>query len=69
MARLCWAIDRHDWVLGVANLVAALAFVLGCVAFYSPRWYVPGVTLFLAGSILMLGAAAADLYRRVGPAA
>lgn len=66
-ASLCWAIDRNDWLIAAANIVAGAMFVAGCVAFYSPAWYVAGVTLFLAGSVLMLTSAAADAYRRFGP--
>ena len=66
-AKACWKIDDNDWVLDVANLLAALLFVLGCLAVYSPRLYVPGVTLFLVGSGLMLCSGAADLYRKLGP--
>lgn len=66
-ARLCWAIDRNDWLIAVANVVAGVTFVLGCVAFFSPALYVPGVSLFLVGSVLMLAAACADAFRRYGP--
>ena len=66
-ARICWAIDRNDWMIATANIVAALTFVAGCVAFYSPALYVPGVSLFLAGSLIMVASAVADVYRRYGP--
>ena len=66
-ARICWGIERNQWVLAAVNLVAAVLFVFGCVAFYSARFYVLGVSLFLAGSLLMVTSSAADLYRRFGP--
>ncbi len=69
LARLCWAIDRNEWLMGVTNLVAALLFVAGCVAFYRSAWYVAGVTLFLVGSGLMAVSSAAELFRRHGPVA
>lgn len=66
-ARMCWAIDRHDWLIAAANILAGLTFVAGCVAFYAPSLHVPGVSLFLVGSLLMVAAAAADAIRRYGP--
>lgn len=52
----------------MTNGVAALLFIGGCVAFYSPRLYDVGVTLFLAGSIVMLANSVveivADRHRR-----
>jgi cytochrome c oxidase assembly factor CtaG len=66
-AHLCWAIERRRWALATANIVAALLFVVGCVAFYFPSLYVPGITLFLAGSVLMLLSAAAETFRHFGP--
>lgn len=45
----------------MANGVAALLFIGGCVAFYSPRLYDVGVTLFLAGSIVMLASSVAEI--------
>ncbi|MEM8548427.1 MAG: YrhK family protein [Pseudomonadota bacterium] len=32
----------------------SLAFIGGCICFYFESLYIPGVTLFLIGSVLML---------------
>lgn len=36
------------------STTSALLFVLGCLAFYIDALYDVGVTLFLAGSVMML---------------
>jgi hypothetical protein len=57
LARLCWALDARRWLLSLGNVVAAMLFVVGCVSFYVPVWYVGSVTLFLVGSrVFLLGA-------------
>jgi hypothetical protein len=67
LARLCWALDAHRWLLTVTTIIAASCFVVGCVGFYSPRWYVPSITLFLIGSILFLLEALARALVEHGP--
>ena len=67
LARLCWAIDARRWVLAVFNIVAAGCFVIGCLGFYRPAWYVPSVTLFLVGSSLFLLGALATALVDHGP--
>jgi YrhK-like protein len=67
LARLCWALDGRRWVLAVINIAAATCFVIGCVGFYLPAWYVPSVTLFLVGSFLFLLGALATALREHGP--
>jgi len=57
LARLCWALDARRWLLSLGNVIAAMLFVVGCVGFYRPMWYVGSVTLFLVGSVLFLLAA------------
>ena len=42
-------------------------FVVGCVGFYWPAWYVPSVSLFLAGSVLFLVGALATALVEHGP--
>jgi hypothetical protein len=49
------------------SVMAATCFVLGCVGFYSPTWYVPSVTLFLIGSVLFLVHALASALLEHGP--
>lgn len=66
-ARLCWALERHSRLLLAGKVLAAAFFVLGCLAFYSSALYTLGVSLFLAGSVLMLLNAAADAFLRYGP--
>lgn len=66
-AKWCWALDARPWVLMTADVVAALLFVAGCAAFYVPAWYRHGVSLFLAGSLLMLAATLARAFVRYGP--
>jgi YrhK-like protein len=67
LARLCWALDAHRWLLSVANVVAALLFVAGCIAFYVPVWYIGSVTLFLLGSVLFLVTAVGHALLEHGP--
>ncbi len=67
LARLCWAIDARRLVLAVFNIVAAGCFVIGCLGFYRPAWYVPSVTLFLVGSSLFLLGALATALVDHGP--
>lgn len=67
LARLCWAIDARRWVVAVFNIAAAGCFVLGCLGFYWPAWYVPSVTLFLIGSILFLLSALTSALVEHGP--
>ena len=67
LARLCSTLDARRWVVSVINIAAAGCFVIGCVGFYWPTWYVPSVTMFLFGSVLFLvGALAAALIEH-GP--
>lgn len=54
-------------MIAAGNILAAVVFVCGCVAFYFPSLYGPGVSLFLVGSLLWLGAGVADTFRRYGP--
>jgi hypothetical protein len=42
-------------------------FVVGCVGFYVPVWYVGSVTLFLMGSVLFLAAALGNALVEHGP--
>ena len=67
MARLCWALDRRPWLEMVAEAAAGLLFVAGCLVFYRPSSHTTGVTLFLSGSVLMLGVALGRLLVRYGP--
>jgi hypothetical protein len=67
LARLCWALDGHRWLLTMLSVVAASCFVVGCVGFYSPGWYLPSVTLFLIGSVLFLLHALASALLEHGP--
>jgi YrhK-like protein len=67
LARLCWAIEARRWALAVINIAAAGCFVIGCVGFYRPAWYVPSVTLFLIGSLLFLVSALATALIEHGP--
>ncbi len=67
LARLCWAIDARRGVLAVINIAAAGSFVIGCVGFYRPAWYVPSVTMFLIGSLLFLLGALATALVEHGP--
>ena len=67
LARLCWALDARRWLLTVTSIIAASCFVVGCVGFYSPTWYVPSVTLFLIGSVLFLAEALARALVEHGP--
>lgn len=59
--------DARPWVLMAADVVAALLFVLGCFVFFVPAWYTQGVSLFLAGSLLMLVATLGRVFVRYGP--
>lgn len=54
-------------MLLVADAAGAALFVVGCVAFYSDAFYLVGVTLFLAGSVLMLGSTVGRIFVRYGP--
>jgi len=54
-------------LLDVSNVLAAALFVIGCVGFYSPAWYVSSVTLFLMGSILFLLSALGRALVEFGP--
>jgi hypothetical protein len=67
LARLCWALDARRWLLSLGNVVAATLFVLGCVGFYLPMWYVGSVTLFLLGSVLFLFSALGHALIEHGP--
>ena len=67
LARVCWAVADRRWLLSVCNAVAAILFVVGCVGFYRPSWYVGSVTLFLAGSVLFLIAALGQALIEHGP--
>ena len=67
LARVCWAVDGRRWLLSVCNAAAAVLFVVGCVGFYRPSWYVGSVTLFLAGSVLFLIAALGQALIEHGP--
>ena len=67
LARLCWALDARRWLLSLGNVVAAALFVVGCVGFYVPVWYVGSVTLFLVGSLLFLFAALGHALVEHGP--
>ncbi len=67
LARLCWALDARRWLLSLGNVVAALLFVAGCIAFYVPVWYVGSVTLFLLGSVLFLVTAVGHALLEHGP--
>jgi YrhK-like protein len=67
LARLCWALDGRRWMLSVCNVVAAALFVVGCVGFYVPVWYVGSVTLFLVGSVLFLLSALGHALVEHGP--
>jgi hypothetical protein len=53
--------------LSVGNVVAALLFVAGCIAFYVPVWYVGSVTLFLLGSVPFLVTALGHALLEHGP--
>jgi cytochrome c oxidase assembly factor CtaG len=67
LARLCWALEARRWLLSLGNVVAALLFVAGCIAFYVPVWSVASVTLFLLGSLLFLVAALGHALLEHGP--
>jgi hypothetical protein len=67
LARLCWAVDARRWLLSLGNVIAATLFVIGCVGFYLPRWYVGSVTLFLVGSLLFLLSALGHALVEHGP--
>jgi hypothetical protein len=67
LARLCWALDARRWLLSACNVIAATLFVVGCVFFYLPVWYVGSVTLFLVGSLLFLVAALGNALLEHGP--
>ena len=67
LARLCWGLHARRWLLDVSNVLAAALFVIGCVGFYSPAWYVSSVTLFLMGSILFLLSALGRALVEFGP--
>jgi hypothetical protein len=67
LARVCWALDTRRWLLSLCNVVAAVLFVIGCVGFYLPMWYVESVTLFLVGSVLFLLSALGHALVEHGP--
>ena len=67
LARLCWALDARRWLLSLCNVIAAALFVIGCVGFYVPVWYVGSVTLFLVGSLLFLVGALGHALVEHGP--
>jgi hypothetical protein len=67
MARLCWALDAHRWVLAVMNIIAASSFVVGCLGFYRPSWHVASITMFLVGSMVFLAATVATALVEHGP--
>jgi YrhK-like protein len=67
LARLCWALDARRWLLSLSNVVAAALFVIGCIGFYMPMWYLGSVTLFLVGSLLFLLSALGHALVEHGP--
>jgi hypothetical protein len=67
VARLCWALDDRRWLLSLCNVIAAALFVIGCVGFYVPVWYIGSVTLFLVGSLLFLVGALGHALVEHGP--
>jgi YrhK-like protein len=67
LARLCWALEARRWLLSLGNVIAATLFVIGCVGFYIPMWYVGSVTLFLVGSLLFLLSALGHALVEHGP--
>ena len=67
LARLCWALHARRWLLSLCNVIAAMLFVIGCVGFYVPMWYVGSVTLFLVGSLLFLLSALGHALVEHGP--
>jgi hypothetical protein len=67
MARVCWALDAHRWLVALCNIVAATLFVVGCVGFYRPGLYAGSVTMFLCGSVLSLLAALGSALPEHGP--
>jgi YrhK-like protein len=67
LARFCWALDARRWLLSGCNVIAATLFVVGCVCFYVPVWYVGSVTLFLVGSLLFLVSALGNALVEHGP--
>jgi hypothetical protein len=67
LARLCWALDARRWLLSLGNVIAAALFVIGCVGFYLPTWYLVSVTLFLVGSLLFLLSALGHALVEHGP--
>jgi hypothetical protein len=60
-------LDARRWLLSLCNVVAAVLFVVGCVGFYRPTWYVGSVTLFLVGSLLFLLGALGHALVEHGP--
>jgi hypothetical protein len=54
LGRLGGWLHSHRRVLTLSNVLAAGLFVLGCIGFYWPRFYVGSVTMFLIGSVLFL---------------
>jgi YrhK-like protein len=67
LSRVCWALDARRWLLSLCNVVAAALFVIGCVGFFVPDWYVASVTLFLVGSLLFLLGALGHALVEHGP--
>lgn len=67
LARLCWFLDAHRWVVASSNILAAALFVAGCVGFYWPGLYVASVTMFLCGSALFLLSALSTALLEHGP--
>ena len=67
LARACWALDAHRWLLTLCNVVAGALFVGGCVGFYWPGLYIGSVTLFLIGSVLFLVSALGSALVEHGP--
>ncbi len=43
-----------DLIRAIANVAAALLFVVGCLGFYAESLYNSAITAFLAGSVLFL---------------
>lgn len=67
LARSCWCLDGHRWIIAVANVAAAALFVAGCVGFYWPGLYTGSVTMFLGGSVLFLLSALGSALLQYGP--
>lgn len=67
IVRILDYLDRHDWILAVLNLLAAILFAAGSMAFYWSSLFRAGITLFVVGSAVMIVATAIELGRRLRP--